>query len=87
MRSIKFGSRVTLKASCDLPCWGAHGPRHSLIRRPCKSILSMWKAGRQRCSLLRTHQSLLIDTGWPGFEGRDADRIVAAAKTGRYQQN
>ncbi len=25
-------------------------------------------------------QSLLIDTGWPGFNGRDADRIVAAAK-------
>jgi competence protein ComEC len=25
-------------------------------------------------------QSLLIDTGWPEHEGRDADRIVAAAK-------
>lgn len=25
-------------------------------------------------------QSVLIDTGWPGFENRDADRIVAAAK-------
>jgi competence protein ComEC len=25
-------------------------------------------------------KSLLIDTGWPGNEGRDADRIVAAAK-------
>jgi len=25
-------------------------------------------------------QSLLVDTGWPGFDGRDADRIVAAAK-------
>ena len=25
-------------------------------------------------------QSLLIDTGWPGFAGRDADRIVSAAK-------
>jgi len=25
-------------------------------------------------------QSLLIDTGWPGNNGRDADRIVAAAK-------
>lgn len=25
-------------------------------------------------------QSLLIDTGWPGFNDRDADRIVAAAK-------
>lgn len=27
-----------------------------------------------------THQSLLVDTGWPGNNGRDADRIVAAAK-------
>ncbi len=26
-----------------------------------------------------SHQSLLIDTGWPGFEGRDAKRIVDAA--------
>ena len=26
-------------------------------------------------------QSLLIDTGWPGNNGRDADRIVAAAKS------
>jgi glyoxylase-like metal-dependent hydrolase (beta-lactamase superfamily II) len=25
-------------------------------------------------------QSLLIDTGWPGNDGRDADRILAAAK-------
>lgn len=25
-------------------------------------------------------QSLLIDTGWPGHEGRDADRIAAVAK-------
>lgn len=25
-------------------------------------------------------ESLLIDTGWPGHEGRDADRILAAAK-------
>jgi len=26
-------------------------------------------------------QSLLIDTGWPGYNNRDADRIVAAAKS------
>ncbi|HXJ07190.1 MAG TPA: MBL fold metallo-hydrolase [Candidatus Acidoferrum sp.] len=25
-------------------------------------------------------KSLLIDTGWPGYNGRDADRIVSAAK-------
>ena len=24
-------------------------------------------------------ESMLVDTGWPGFDGRDADRIVAAA--------
>jgi len=24
-------------------------------------------------------QSLLVDTGWPGYEGRDADRIITAA--------
>lgn len=27
-----------------------------------------------------TGKSLLIDTGWPGFAGRDADRIVAVAQ-------
>jgi competence protein ComEC len=26
-------------------------------------------------------QSMLVDTGWPGFDGRDAKRIVAAART------
>jgi beta-lactamase superfamily II metal-dependent hydrolase len=25
-------------------------------------------------------ESLLVDAGWPGFNGRDADRIIAAAK-------
>ena len=25
-------------------------------------------------------ESMLVDTGWPGFDGRDADRIAAAAK-------
>jgi beta-lactamase superfamily II metal-dependent hydrolase len=27
-----------------------------------------------------TGEALLVDTGWPGFDGRDADRILAAAK-------
>jgi len=33
-----------------------------------------------------TGKSLLIDTGWPGFEGRDASRIVAAAKQAGISQ-
>lgn len=31
-------------------------------------------------------QSLLIDTGWPGFNGRDADRIVAVAKAAHVKR-
>ncbi len=31
-------------------------------------------------------ESLLIDTGWPGFNGRDADRIVATAKAAGLKQ-
>jgi competence protein ComEC len=27
-----------------------------------------------------SNESLLVDAGWPGFDGRDADRIAAAAK-------
>jgi beta-lactamase superfamily II metal-dependent hydrolase len=31
-------------------------------------------------------ESLLIDTGWPGYEGRDADRIVSAAHQAGLKQ-
>ena len=31
-------------------------------------------------------QSMLVDTGWPDFNGRDADRIVAAARLAGVQQ-
>lgn len=31
-------------------------------------------------------QSMLVDTGWPGHQGRDADRIVAAAKSAGIQK-
>lgn len=30
--------------------------------------------------------SVLIDTGWPGYEGRDADRIMAAARQAGVKQ-
>src|SRR5213082_3391507 len=31
-------------------------------------------------------QSMLVDTGWPGFNGRDADRIVSAARSAGLHQ-
>jgi competence protein ComEC len=38
------------------------------------------EGGQATLFVTPAHQSLLIDTGWPGNGGRDADRIVAAAK-------
>ena len=31
-------------------------------------------------------ESMLVDTGWPGFDGRDADRIVKVAETAGVSQ-
>jgi competence protein ComEC len=38
------------------------------------------EGGQATLFITSTGQSLLIDTGWPGNDGRDADRIIAAAK-------
>src|SRR5271170_2920215 len=38
------------------------------------------EGGQSTLFVTPSGQSLLIDTGWPGNNGRDADRIVAAAK-------
>ena len=38
------------------------------------------EGGQATLFITPAHESLLIDTGWAGNEGRDADRIVAAAK-------
>ncbi len=38
------------------------------------------EGGQSTLFVAPTGESLLIDTGWPGSNGRDAERIVAAAK-------
>ena len=39
------------------------------------------EGGQSTLFVTPTGQSLLIDTGWPDNEGRDADRILAATKS------
>ncbi len=39
------------------------------------------EGGQSTLFVTPDHHSLLIDTGWPDNQGRDADRIVAAAKS------
>ncbi len=51
---------------------------------PDKDVLQIYfvdvEGGQATLFITPQKQSLLIDTGWPGNEGRDADRIVAVAK-------
>ena len=51
---------------------------------PAKGALEVYfidvEGGQSTLFVTPAGESLLIDTGWPGNNGRDADRIVAAAK-------
>ncbi len=83
LRKIMQGS-VIIAALCGVIAFTLR--RHALAAPPAmsanqlQSILSMWKAVKPRSSVSPAGKSLLIDTGWPGNNGRDANRIVAAAK-------
>src|SRR5271167_211810 len=44
------------------------------------------EGGQATLIVTPTGHSLLIDTGWRGFDGRDADRIVQAAKSAKVKQ-
>jgi len=44
------------------------------------------EGGQATLLVTPARQSILIDTGWPGFDGRDANRIVAAAKLAGVKQ-
>src|SRR6201993_4609448 len=44
------------------------------------------EGGQSTLFVTPTGQSLLIDTGWPGNNGRDADRIAAAAKDAKVSK-
>jgi hypothetical protein len=45
------------------------------------STSSTSRAARRRLFVAPSGESLLVDAGWPGFEGRDAERIAAVART------
>jgi unsaturated rhamnogalacturonyl hydrolase len=61
-----------------------------LAQSPAGAPLTIYsidvEGGQATLFVSPTGQSMLVDTGWPGFEGRDADRIVAIAKAAGVQQ-
>ena len=44
------------------------------------------EGGQATLIVTPSRQSLLIDTGWPGFNGRDADRIMEVARNSGLQK-
>ena len=54
--------------------------------RPLEIYFIDVEGGQSTLIVSPSGQSLLIDTGWRGFEGRDADRIVQAAKSAGLKQ-
>ena len=55
-------------------------PAASAATRDLRAYFIDVEGGQSTLFVTPTGQSLLIDTGWPGNEGRDADRILAATK-------
>jgi len=57
-----------------------------LAARPLEVFFIDVEGGQSTLIVSPSGQSLLIDTGWRGFEGRDADRIQQAAKAAKIKQ-
>jgi competence protein ComEC len=65
-----------LLLSAILPATAAPESTHKTLRVYFVDV----EGGQATLFVTPANESLLIDTGWPGHEERDADRIVAAAK-------
>ena len=54
--------------------------------KPLQIYLIDVEGGQATLVVGPSHESMLIDTGWPDFNGRDAERIVRAAKAAKIKQ-
>ena len=72
MHSMKF---ATFLAAILLPV-----PLVSQVQKPLDIYFIDVEGGQATLVASPSGESMLIDTGWPGFDGRDAGRIVATAK-------
>jgi beta-lactamase superfamily II metal-dependent hydrolase len=71
-----FG-KILLAFCLMAAAWAAPVPQS---QNPLRIYFVDVEGGQATLFVSPTGQSLLVDTGWPGNDGRDADRIVAAAK-------
>jgi beta-lactamase superfamily II metal-dependent hydrolase len=77
---------LALLASSLFALTAAAGPLGLLGKKPFEIYFIDVEGGQSTLIVSPSGQSLLIDTGWRGFEGRDAERIVRAAKAAKVKQ-
>ena len=75
MRRLLFAAACLSVFVVVLPCEGAQTPGAKSLQIYFVDV----EGGQATLVVSPSGESLLIDAGWPGYEGRDADRILAAA--------
>lgn len=74
---LRNASRAVLAFALLFSAWAFSSP---VSKKPLRIFFVDVEGGQATLLVTPDQHSLLIDTGWPGNEGRDADRIVAVAK-------
>ncbi len=74
----RMGFTILIAIACIVFAMPSHATPQT--NKPLEIYFVDVEGGQATLFVTPEGQSLLIDTGWSGFEGRDADRIVAAAK-------
>jgi competence protein ComEC len=76
----RFVTSAVFFVFCFVVASGAWAQPASSEQKPLRIYFVDVEGGQATLFVTPAGQSLLVDTGWPGNNGRDADRIVAAAK-------
>jgi competence protein ComEC len=88
---MQLKTAFTFIALCALVAWPALQPAYAASpaagaqeQAASSASLKIYvidvEGGQSTLIVTPEHQSLLVDAGWAGFNGRDADRILQAAK-------
>jgi competence protein ComEC len=86
MGTSKFGMVLPVLLAAVALQLGAAGPLGLFGGKALEIYFIDVEGGQSTLIVSPSGQSLLIDTGWRGFEGRDADRIVQAARAAHVKQ-
>lgn len=73
---LRVACGALLGLGLGISSWAAPAPQKDALHIYFVDV----EGGQATLFVTPVGQSLLIDTGWPGNDGRDADRIVAAAR-------